>query len=327
MRVALLDDYQQVARQMADWPSLGADVEVVAFKDHWADAETVRSKLAGFAVAVAMRERTPFPRRLLEGLPDLRLLVTTGMRNASIDLAAATELGITVCGTRGGGPATAELAWGLILALARSIPFESAALRAGGWQTTVGVELQGKVLGLLGLGNLGSHMARIGGAFGMRVIAWSQHLTSDRAAALGATLAAKEELFARSDVLSIHLQLSERTRGIVGAHELGLMKPTAYFVNTSRGPIVDEAALLNVLRSRRIAGAGLDVYDVEPLPPDHPLRRLDNVVLTPHLGYVTAETLRIFYADALEDIRSVIAGQPVRVLNPAIPGGARGPSR
>ncbi len=324
MRVALLDDYQQVALEMADWRSLGPDAEVIAFRDHWTGLETISDKLAGFAIVVAMRERTPFPRALLERLPELRLLVTTGMRNASIDLVAATDLRIIVCGTRGGGPATAELAWGLILALARKIPFESTAMRSGVWQTTLGTEMQGKTLGLLGLGNLGSHMARIGAAFGMTVIAWSQNLTAERAASFGATSVTKDELFARSDVLSIHLQLSDRTRKLIGERELGLMKPSAYLINTSRGPIVEEAALLSALRSHQIAGAGLDVFDEEPLPADHPLRRLDNVILTPHLGYVTRETYRVFYADAVEDIRAYLAGQPLRVLNPDVIGRARG---
>jgi len=236
---------------------------------------------------VAMRERTPFPKELMERLPRLELLVTTGMRNASIDMSAATNQGILVCGTRGGGPTTAELAWGLILALLRHIPQEYESIRQGHWQTTIGTGLKGKVLGLLGLGNLGSHMATIGRAFGMSVIAWSQNLTAERASQFGATLVTKDSLFARSDILSIHLQLSDRTRGLVGARELRLMKPTAYLVNTSRGPIVDEKALVQTLEAHSIAGAGLDVFDQEPLPSGHALTKLDNVVMTPHLGYVT----------------------------------------
>jgi phosphoglycerate dehydrogenase-like enzyme len=240
------------------------------------------------------------------------------MRNASIDLDAATERRILVSGTRGGGPSTAELAWGLILSLLRHIPQEFEAARQGRWQTTLGIELKGKTLGLLGLGNLGSHMAGIGNAFGMSVIAWSQNLTAERARQFGASLATKDELFAGADVLSIHLQLSGRTRGLVGQRELSLMKPTAYLINTSRGPIVDEAALVTALKSHAIAGAGVDVYDAEPLPSDHPFWRLDNVVLTPHLGYVTAETYRVFYGDSVEDINGYLQGRPVRVLNPTV---------
>ena len=315
VRVAILDDYQGVALQMADWGTLPAGTEVQVFRDHLADEVAVAERLADFEVVVAMRERTPFPRRLLERLPKLRLLVTTGMRNASIDLAAATEQGIVVCGTGGVGAATAELTWGLILALLRQIPREDAATRGGAWQVSVGVGLHDKTLGVLGLGNLGSRVATVGRAFGMRVIAWSQNLTAARAAEVGATLVGKDELLAQADILSIHLVLSERTRGLIGARELGLMKPTAYLVNTSRGPIVDEAALIDALRRGAIAGAALDVFDVEPLPADHPLRSLPNTVVTPHLGYVTAETYRVFFGDAVEDIRRFLAGTPVRVLS------------
>jgi phosphoglycerate dehydrogenase-like enzyme len=315
VRVAILDDYQGVALQMADWGTLPAGTDVQVFRDHLADETAVAERLADFEVVVAMRERTPFPRRLLERLPTLRLLVTTGMRNASIDLAAATERGIVVCGTGGVGAATAELTWGLILALLRQIPREDAATRSGAWQVSVGVGLHDKTLGVLGLGNLGSRLATVGRAFGMRVIAWSQNLTAARAAEVGATLVGKDELLAQADILSIHLVLSERTRGLIGARELALMKPTAYLVNTSRGPIVDEAALIDALRRGAIAGAALDVFDVEPLPADHPLRSLPNTVVTPHLGYVTAETYRVFFGDAVQDIRSFLAGTPVRVLS------------
>ncbi|MEK7353594.1 MAG: D-2-hydroxyacid dehydrogenase family protein [Chloroflexota bacterium] len=320
MKIAVLDDYQRVALKLADWSVLPADARVVAFSDHWTNLERIKKELNTFEIIVAMRERTPFPRKLLELLPNLKLLVTTGMRNASIDIAAATNLGILVCGTRGGGPSAAELAWGLILALLRHIPQEFASVREGRWQTTVGADLKGKTLGLLGLGNLGSHMATIGNAFGMSVIAWSQNLTAERAVQFDAALVTKEELFARSDILSIHLQLSDRTRGLVGAPELGLMKPTAYLINTSRGPIVDEIALIEALKSRSISGAGLDVFDQEPLPSEHTLRRLDNVVVTPHLGYVTAETYRIFYEDSVSDIIAYLKGQPLRVLNQANSG-------
>ena len=314
-RVAILDDYQAVALRLADWGSLPADVEV--FRDHVADEAGVAARLADFDVVVAMRERTPFTRSLLARLPRLRLLVTTGMRNASIDLRAAAERGIRVCGTAGLPSPTAELTWALILALVRHVPREDRATRDGRWQETLGTTLSGKTLGVLGLGQLGSRVARVGRAFEMDVLAWSQNLTAERAAAAGATLAgSKDEVLARADVVTIHLVLGERTRGLLGARELALMRPTAYLVNTSRGPIVDEPALIAALRAGTIAGAGLDVYDEEPLPPDHPLRRLPNTVITPHLGYVTEETYRIFYPQAVEDVRAFLAGAPVRVLSP-----------
>ncbi len=315
-RVALLDDYQGVALRMADWSRLPAGVELVVFRDHLADPDAVAARLADFDVVMAMRERTPFPQPLLERLPRLRLLVTAGMRNAAIDLRAAADRGVLVCGTAGLPYPTAELAWGLILSLARRIPREDRATRDGGWQQTVGVGLNGKTLGVLGLGTLGSRVARFGRAFEMEVLAWSQNLTAGHAAEAGATLVGRDDLLARSDVVTIHLVLSERTRGLIGARELALMKRTAYLVNTSRGPIVDEAALVRALREGLIAGAGLDVYDEEPLPPDHPLRGLPNTVVTPHLGYVTEETYRIFYGQALEDVKAWLAGQPLRVLRP-----------
>jgi phosphoglycerate dehydrogenase-like enzyme len=314
-RVAILDDYQGVALRLADWASLPADV--VVFRDHVASEPGVAARLADFDAVVAMRERTPFPRTLIERLPRLRLLVTTGMRNASIDLRAAADRGVVVCGTHGLPSPTAELTWGLILALVRHVPQEDRATREGRWQETLGTTLSGKTLGVLGLGQLGSRVARVGRAFEMEVLAWSQNLTDERAAAVGATRAeSRDALLARADIVTIHLVLSERTRGLLGARELALMRPTAYLVNTSRGPIVDEPALIAVLRAGVIAGAGLDVYDEEPLPPDHPLRRLPNTVITPHLGYVTEETYRIFYPQALEDVRAFLAGAPVRVLTP-----------
>jgi phosphoglycerate dehydrogenase-like enzyme len=323
MRIAILDDYQQVALRLADWGRMPAGSDVLAFRDHLTGLDQLRQKLRGFDVVVAMRERTAFAADLLKGLPDLRLLITTGMRNASIDMAAATQEGILVCGTRGGGPSTAELAWGLILGLLRHIPQEHESVRRGGWQTTLGVDLKGKTLGLLGLGNLGSHMATIGRAFGMTVVAWSQNLTQERAAECGAAMVTKDELFARSDIISIHLQLSDRTRGLVGARELEMMKETAYLVNTSRGPIVDEAALVASIKSHQIAGAGIDVYEPEPLPSNHPFRSLEDVITTPHLGYVTRETYDIFYGDAVEDVLAYVQGKPVRVLNPDVAGKTR----
>jgi phosphoglycerate dehydrogenase-like enzyme len=315
-RVALLDDYQGVALRMADWKSLPTGTEVVEFQDHLADEDALAARLADFDIIMALRERTPFPRPLLERLPKLKLLITAGMRNASIDMKAAAERGILVCGTSGLPYPTAELAWGLILSLARRIPAEDRATREGRWQTSLGLGLNGKTLGVLGLGTLGSRVARVGRALEMKVLAWSQNLTAERAAAEDAMLVAKDDLLARSDFVSIHLVLGERTRGLIGARELGLMKRSAYLVNTSRGPIVDEAALIRALQDGTIAGAGLDVFDEEPLPPDHPFRRLPNTAITPHLGYVTEETYRVFYGQALEDIKAYLGGAPLRVLRP-----------
>jgi len=276
-------------------------------------------RLHDFEIITCMRERTAFPRALLVRLPQLRLLVTTGMRNAAIDLAAATDLGILVCGTAGGPEAPpAELTWGLILALVRHIPGEDAAVRAGHWGVKVGMSLEHKVLGILGLGRLGSRVAVVGAAFGMSVIAWSQNLTAERAAQSGATLVSKDELFRRADILSIHVQLSQRTRGLVGAQELRTMKPTAYLINTARGPIVDEAALVEALQTGVIAGAGLDVFDREPLPPGHPLTQLDNTLLVPHIGYVTTEQYQVRYRETVENVVGYLEGVPLRALNPAL---------
>jgi phosphoglycerate dehydrogenase-like enzyme len=311
MRIAVLDDYQGVAREMADW---GKDCEVVSFKDHLSKLEDVARRLADFEIVVAMRERTPFPRALLENLPRLKLLVTTGMRNASIDVAAARERGVTVCGTPGSSGSTGELTWGLILALFRQIPREDRALREGKWQTTVGIGLAGKTLGIVGLGTIGSQVAKVGAAFGMEVIAWSQNLDAERAGKVGAKRVERDELLARSDVVTIHVVLSERTRGLIVARELALMKPSAFLVNTSRGPIVDEAALAAALSKGVIAGAGIDVFEVEPIASDHPLLRAPNTVLTPHLGYVTRESYRQYFAGAVEDIAAWRRGAPVRVL-------------
>lgn len=315
-RVAILDDYQDVALRMADWDSLPAGTEVVVFQDHLSDLGAVAARLADFDVVMAMRERTPFPQALLERLPRLRLLVTSGMRNAAIDLRAAPERGIVVCGTASLPYPTAELTWGLILSLVRRIPAEDRATREGRWQVSLGLGLNGKTLGVLGLGTLGSRVARVGRAFEMQVLAWSQNLTAERAAEVGATLVGRDELLARADIVTIHLVLSERTRGLIGARELALMKPSAYLVNTSRGPIVDEAALVAALRAGTIPGAGLDVFDEEPLPLDHPFRQLANTVITPHLGYVTEETYRIFYEQALEDVQAYLRGAPIRVMRP-----------
>jgi phosphoglycerate dehydrogenase-like enzyme len=316
-RVGILDDYQGIALSMADWKGLPAGSEVTAFRDHLADEDALVQRLAGFEVVVAMRERTPFPGRLLQRLPSLKLLVTTGGRNASIDLAAAHEHGIVVCGTRSLATPTSELTWGLILGLVRNIPAEDRSIRDGGWQTGAGPSLEGKTLGVMGLGNLGTRVTSVALAFGMEVIAWSQNLTAERAEAAGARLVTKDELLAQSDVLTIHLVLSDRTRGIVSRRDLDLMKPTAYLVNTSRGPIVDEQALVESLVAGRIAGAAIDVFDEEPLPAGHPLRSLPNTVVTPHIGYVTADNYRLFYGDVVEDINAFYAGQPIRLLQPS----------
>jgi phosphoglycerate dehydrogenase-like enzyme len=287
---------------------------VTVFTEHIADTEALVAALQPYDVIVAMRERTPFTADRLRRLPSLRLLVTTGMRNASIDLAAAREHGVTVCGTRGSATDTAELTWGLILAVARHIPYEDQTLRTGGWQRTIGTALHGATLGVIGLGRLGSAVARVGQAFGMDAIAWSQNLTDEQAREAGVERVTKQDLLSRADVVTIHYQLSERSVGLIGAADLALMKPTAYLINTSRGPIVDTVALLAALRDGTIAGAGLDVYDIEPLPADHPLRSAPNTVLTPHLGYVTERTYRIFYADAVADIAAFARDAPIRVI-------------
>jgi phosphoglycerate dehydrogenase-like enzyme len=313
-RVALLDDLQGVALASAPWEDL-AGAEVVAIGEHIADDDALVARLAGFDVVVAMRERTPFPRARLERLPDLRLLVTTGAVNVAIDVAAAGELGILVCGTDSLVSPTAELTWGLLLALARHIPFEDRALRGGGWQTTIGPELEGRTLGVIGLGRLGSRVATVARAFGMDVIAWSANLRAADAAALGVRAVALSELLETADVVTIHTRLSERTRGLIGAAELAAMRPDALLVNTSRGPIVDEDALVAALHAGQIAGAALDVFDVEPLPVDHPLRTAPNTVLTPHLGYVSTGSYRVFYGGAVEAIAAWRAGAPVRVLH------------
>jgi phosphoglycerate dehydrogenase-like enzyme len=317
LRCVLLDDYQDVALSMADWSVLPDGVEVVALRDHLSSEDEVAEALRDAAVVVAMRERTPFRESLLSRLPALRLLVTSGMANAAIDLSAAAAHGVTVCGTATSSAPTAEITWALIHGLTRQLITESTAMRAGGrWQSTVGTNLAGATLGLLGFGKIGVLVGRVGLAFGMRVRAWSPNLTVDRTAAEGVTLAAsKEELLSASDIVSIHLRLGERSRGLLDAAALSLMRPTAYLINTSRAPIVDRAALLDALRAGRLAGAGLDVFETEPLPADDPLRTLPTVLATPHLGYVTRDSYRMYYGEAVEDIRAFLAGAPVRVLN------------
>ena len=315
LRCAILDDYQNVALTMADWSKVAGDIDITVFNDHLGAADNVVAALKDFAIVCAMRERTAFPRAVIEALPNLKLLITTGMRNASIDLEAAKARNVVVCGTPSFGNATAALAVGLMLELARRIGYENARLKAGAvWQSTIGLDLEGQTLALLGLGRLGTKVAQIGKVLGMHPIAWSQNLTAEKCRDAGVDYVDRDDLFRRADFLSIHLQLSPRTRGLIGARELGLMKPSAYLINTSRGPIIDEAALIAALREKRIAGAALDVFDTEPLPLDHPFRKLDNVVITPHLGYVVAQNYRAFFGGMVEDIRAFLDGAPVRVL-------------
>ena len=327
MKIAVLDDYAENAEDLADWDSIPG-AEVTFFKEHIAEPDARVTMLRGFDVVQMMRERTPIPASVLDRLPDLKLLSGTGGRHPHVDMEACTRLGIPVTNTRGssgvgpGGP-TMELAWGLIIGLMRNIPWENDQMRQGRWQTRVGTGLTGKTLGIMGLGSIGVPMATIGNAFGMHVIAWSRSLTPERAEAAGATYVPWDELFGQSDVLTIHVPLSSESQGWVGARELGLMKPTAYLINTSRGPIVQTDALVDALRKRAIAGAGMDVFDEEPIAQDHPLLALDNVVLTPHLGYSSLEGLRNFYHGAVENIRSWAAGELTNVANQDVLGSER----
>ena len=314
MRLSILDDYQGVALEMADWSPLEGRVEIVVERKPFADEDAAARALAGSEIIAAMRERTPFPRSLVERLPDLKLLNTTGMRNASFDLAALRDRGVVVCGTEGGGLDTAELTWGLIIGAARRIAEDHQAMRGGLWQTRIGNRLEGKTLGVLGLGRLGSAVARVGLAFDMKVIAWSRNLTAERAAAVGVERVDKEALLRQSDVLSVHMVLSPRSRGLVGRNDIALMKKTAILVNTSRGPIVDVYAVIEALEAGRLGYAAFDVYDREPLPADHPLWRTPNVLLTPHIGYVTEENYRSSYPQIVENITAFLDGHPVRVI-------------
>jgi phosphoglycerate dehydrogenase-like enzyme len=313
--VAVLDDYQGLATRLGPWRRLGAGIELQAFTDHLDDEDALAARLERFDVIVAMRERTPFPRSLLARLPRLALLVTTGMANAAIDLDAARDRGVLVAGTGSAPSATAELTWALILALTRHVHEEDAAIRAGGWQHTIGPELYGRTLGVVGLGRQGARVAGYGLAFGMRVIAWSRNLDPARAAAIGVEATGFDDLLSSSDIVTVHMRHSEDTTGLIGARELALMSLEAYLVNTSRGPIVDEAALLEALAAGTIAGAALDVFDREPLPAGHPLRSAPNTLLTPHIGYVARDTYEIFFAHAVEDIEAWRAGQPIRLLD------------
>lgn len=314
MRLSILDDYQGVALDMADWAPLQGRVEIVVERKPFADEDEAARSLANSEILAAMRERTPFPRSLVERLPNLKLLNTTGMRNAAFDLAALRDRGVVVCGTQGGGLDTAELTWGLILGAARRIAEDHRSMREGLWQTRIGNRLEGKTLGILGLGRLGSAVARVGLAFDMKVIAWSPNLTAERAAAVGVERVDKETLLRQSDVLSVHMVLSPRSRGLVGRHDIALMKRTAILVNTSRGPIVEAYAVIEALEAGRLGYAAFDVYDREPLPADHPLRRTPNVLLTPHIGYVTEENYRSSYPQIVENIVAFLDGHPVRVI-------------
>jgi D-3-phosphoglycerate dehydrogenase len=314
---AILDDYQNVAMRVADWSDVAKDVNFKVFTESLGGRDKVVAALKDCAVVCLMRERTPFGKDVIDALPALKLIVTSGMRNAAIDVAAAGVRGITVCGTESLGYPTAELTFGLMIELARRIGYENARLKAGArWQSTLGIDLNGKTLGIIGLGKLGTRIARIANAFDMKVIAWSQNLTAEKAKEAGATLVSKEELLRQSDFVTLHLQLSERTRGLIGANELALMKPTAFFINTSRGPVADEKAIEAALKAKKIAGAAIDVYDEEPLALDHPFRKLDNILITPHLGYVTVENYKRFYVQMVEDIRGWLDGKPVRVIAP-----------
>ena len=315
MKIAILDDYLNVALDLGDWAALEGRAQLSVFDTPFSSEDDAAAKLADYEIIVGMRERTPFPASLINRLPALKLLITTGMKNQSFDMEAAKAQGVTVCGAGGLGQPTAELTWAMILGLACHIPKHDNTMKDGGWQTKLNGMLQGKTLGVLGLGKLGGAVANVGKAFGMRVIAWSQNLKDERAAEIGAERVSKDELLAQSDYISIHLVLSDRSRGLIGPEDFALMKPTAYLVNTSRGPIVDQAALIAALRDGQIAGAGIDVYEVEPLPADHPLRSLDNVLLTPHMGYVAHDNIAHMYSQAAEDIAAFLDGAPIRVLN------------
>lgn len=316
MKIALLDDYQGVALDCADWNAVLPDADITVFNDTITDPDALVARLESFEILGIMRERTPFPRALLERLPNLKLLVTTGHRNASVDVVAAKELGITVCGTPSSAHAAAELTWALIMAAARRLDLEMASFKDGGWQVGLGRDLKGATLGIIGLGRLGSLVAGYGNAFGMRVIAWSQNLTAEHAVKQGAEAVDKETLFREADFVTVHVRLSERTRNLVDRQMLSLMKPDAWIVNTSRGPIVERDALLAVLKGKRLGGAALDVFDEEPLPADDELRRLDSVVATPHVGYVSRENYAAMYSITAENIAAFLAGKPQNVIEP-----------
>jgi phosphoglycerate dehydrogenase-like enzyme len=314
MRAAVLDDYEGVALRVADWSPVLERVDVDVFSEHIDDEDELARRLAPYDIVVLMRERTPMPASLLERLPNLRLLASTGRKNASIDVAAARDRGITVCGTDSPSSAPGELTWALILGLARNLVVEAERMRRGGWQSSLGADLAGRTLGVIGLGRIGTQVAAVGNAFGMDVLAWSENLTVERAAEVGVRAVPLDRLLAEADVVTVHQVLSKRTRGLLGARELALMKPTSLLVNTSRAPIVDTMALLAALEEGRIGGAGLDVFDEEPLPADHPLRIAPRTLLTPHIGYVTEEVFRTYYQGVVEDITAFLDGSPIRTL-------------
>jgi phosphoglycerate dehydrogenase-like enzyme len=315
LNIAILDDYQGVSQTYADWTPLAERCNITVFQDHIDDETAIAARFADSDIICLMRERTPLGRSLIERLPNLKLVLTTAGHNAAIDGEALRERGIPLCGTSATTNPTVELTWGLIIALARHLIPEQQAVRNGGWQSTIGTDLRGSTLGIVGLGKLGSEVAALGAAFGMRLIAWSQNLTDEHAASVGATRVSKDALFQQSDFITVHLKLSARTTGIIGANEFAKMKPSAYFVNTSRGPLVDESALIEALEKHRIAGAAIDVYDSEPLAADHPFRRLDRLLATPHIGYVAHENYRRFYGDTVDNIRAWLDGAPTRVIN------------
>lgn len=327
LKLAILDDYQDVARSFADWSAVEQRCAITVFNRNLGDIDAAAEALRDFDIICCMRERQPFPRAMFERLPKLRLLVSTSLRNRAIDLEAATEHGVLVCATGGefGLITTAELSWLLILAAMRNLSQEERAMRSGGWQGTIGQGLHGKTLGIIGLGRIGARMATIGAAFGMRVLAWSQNLTAEAAQAKGAEPVEKDVLLRESHAITLHLVLSERTKGIIGEREIGLMRPGAVLVNTSRGPLIDEAALVRALQEKRIR-AGLDVYDEEPLPAGHPLRACENAVLSPHLGYVTSEVYEVYYRESVEDVLAFLDGAPLRMLNPDALSAPRPPS-
>ena len=314
VKIAILDDYQDMAREFADWSQLPPDTALTVFTDHEADPERLLARLQPFDILCVMRERTPLPGALLKNLPNLKLIVTTGMKNAAIDVAVARERGIVVCGTRSPGHATAELTLALMLACARQLLPQCRSMVGGGWQVGLGQDLRDATLGVIGLGRLGAQVAGFGKALGMQVLAWSENLSEARAAEVGVARVSRDELLAQSDYITLHLRLSGRTNHLIDANALALMKSGAYLINTSRGPIVDTAALVEALRARRIGGAALDVYDEEPLAAEHALRELDNVILTPHVGYVTRQTYEVFYRETLEAVEAFLAGTPVREI-------------
>ncbi|MDB4921391.1 D-2-hydroxyacid dehydrogenase family protein [Mucilaginibacter sp.] len=308
IKIAVLDDYQGVALTMADWKAVQQRADVTVFNDHLVDETEIINRLLPFEIVCVMRERTPLTRQILSQLPNLKLIISTGRRNASIDEKAVEELGITLKTTGYFGGGAPELTWAALMAIARNITVENANLRNGQWQTTISTDLAGKTIGIIGLGNIGTKIAAYANVFDMNVIAWSENLTEEKAAAAGAKLVSKETLLKEADFVTIHLVLSHRSRGIIGQADLDLMKPTAYFINTSRGPLVDEQALINTLQQKKIAGAAIDVYDIEPLPTDHPFRKLDNILATPHIGYVTEKTYKLFYEDMVAELLAWLNG-------------------